>query len=152
MLGNFSFGDYFKEDAIHFAWQFLTERLGLPKERLWVTVHHSDQEAEDIWIQKIGADPNRLSRLGDKDNFWSMGIRVLVVHAVRFFTITALMSLAVLEARKMTISIGILRFGTWYSCSLNSQPMDHAHRYRPSVDTGMGLERIAAVMQGVHRT
>lgn len=73
MLGNFSFGDYFKEDAIRFAWDFLTKRLGLPEERLWVTVHHSDQEAEDIWIQTIGVDPNRLSRLGDKDNFWSMG-------------------------------------------------------------------------------
>ena len=57
MLGNFSFGDYFKEDAIRFAWGFLTERLGLPKERLWVTVHDSDQEAEDIWLQKIGVDP-----------------------------------------------------------------------------------------------
>ena len=72
MLGNFSFGDYFKEQAISYAWQFLTEVLKLPKERLWVTVHISDDEAADIWINKIGVDPDRLSRL-DEDNFWQMG-------------------------------------------------------------------------------
>jgi alanyl-tRNA synthetase len=72
MLGNFSFGDYFKRDAIGFAWGFLTEVLGLPKERLWVTVHHSDDEAEKIWKEEIGVDPQRFSKL-DEDNFWSMG-------------------------------------------------------------------------------
>ena len=68
MLGNFSFGDYFKRDAIQFAWTFLTEDLKLPKEKLWVTVHISDDEAAKIWIEEIGVDPNRLSRL-DEDNF-----------------------------------------------------------------------------------
>ena len=72
MLGNFSFGDYFKRDAIQFAWTFLTEDLKLPKEKLWVTVHVSDDEAAKIWIEEIGVDPNRLSRL-DEDNFWQMG-------------------------------------------------------------------------------
>ena len=72
MLGNFSFGDYFKREAIGFAWEFLTEVLKLPKERLWVTVHISDDEAAAIWINEIGIDPNRLSRL-DEDNFWQMG-------------------------------------------------------------------------------
>ena len=72
MLGNFSFGDYFKQDAIKFAWEFLTEELKLPKERLWVTVHISDDEAADIWVNDIGVDPARLSRL-DEDNFWQMG-------------------------------------------------------------------------------
>ena len=72
MLGNFSFGDYFKQDAIKFAWEFLTEELKLPKERLWVTVHISDDEAADIWVNEIGVDPARLSRL-DEDNFWQMG-------------------------------------------------------------------------------
>jgi alanyl-tRNA synthetase len=73
MLGNFSFGDYFKRDAIGFAWTFLTEELGLPKERLWVTVFHDDDEAADIWINEIGVPADRLSRLGEKDNFWMMG-------------------------------------------------------------------------------
>ena len=72
MLGNFSFGDYFKEDAIKYAWNFLTVELGLPKEKLWVTVHHSDTEAERIWFEEIGINQQRFSRL-DEDNFWSMG-------------------------------------------------------------------------------
>ena len=72
MLGNFSFGDYFKEDAIRFAWEFLTDILKLPEDRLWITVHVSDQEAEDIWLNEIGIDPERITRL-DEDNFWQMG-------------------------------------------------------------------------------
>ena len=72
MLGNFSFGDYFKRDAIRFAWEFLTEVLQLPPERLWITVHLSDDEAADIWINEIGVSPQRFSRL-DEDNFWQMG-------------------------------------------------------------------------------
>ena len=72
MLGNFSFGDYFKRDAIRFAWTFLTEVLELPKEKLWITVHISDDEAEKIWKEEIGVDPQRFSKL-DEDNFWSMG-------------------------------------------------------------------------------
>ena len=72
MLGNFSFGDYFKREAIQFARQFLTETLKLPPERLWVTVHVSDDEAAEIWVNEIGIDPDRLSRL-DEDNFWQMG-------------------------------------------------------------------------------
>ena len=73
MLGNFSFGDYFKSEAIHYAWDFLTQTLALPPEKLWVTVYTEDDEAADIWINEIGVDPQRLSRCGEKDNFWSMG-------------------------------------------------------------------------------
>ena len=80
MLGNFSFGDYFKEDAIRYAWEFLTEVAGLPKEKLWVTVYEDDDEAADIWLNKVGVDKDRFSRIGDKpgkkyesDNFWAMG-------------------------------------------------------------------------------
>ena len=72
MLGNFSFGDYFKEDAIRYAWKFLTEVLQLPEEKLWVTVHVSDDEAADIWIKDVGVSAERFSRL-DEDNFWQMG-------------------------------------------------------------------------------
>ena len=73
MLGNFSFGDYFKKDAIEFAWFFLTGVLKIPQERLWVTVYDQDKEAEAIWLEQIGIDPGRFSRIGSKDNFWSMG-------------------------------------------------------------------------------
>ncbi|HCQ34822.1 MAG TPA: alanine--tRNA ligase, partial [Alcanivorax sp.] len=72
MLGNFSFGDYFKRDAIRFAWEFLTGELGLPPEKLWVTVHVSDDEAADIWLKEMGVSAERFSRL-DEDNFWQMG-------------------------------------------------------------------------------
>ena len=73
MLGNFSFGDYFKEDAIKYAWEFLTEVLKLDKDKLWITVYKDDDEAEEIWKNIIGVDASRIARLGDEDNFWSMG-------------------------------------------------------------------------------
>ena len=73
MLGNFSFGDYFKEDAIKYAWEFLTEVLKLDKDKLWITVYKDDDEAEEIWKNTIGVESNRIARLGDDDNFWSMG-------------------------------------------------------------------------------
>jgi len=73
MLGNFSFGDYFKEDAIKYAWEFLTEILKLEQDKLWISVYKDDDEAADIWKDIIGVDPKRIVRLGDEDNFWSMG-------------------------------------------------------------------------------
>jgi alanyl-tRNA synthetase len=73
MLGNFSFGDYFKKEAIAYAWEFLTEVIQLPKERLWVTVYQDDDEASQLWQQVAGISPDRIIRLGEKDNFWSMG-------------------------------------------------------------------------------
>ena len=73
MLGNFSFGDYFKKEAIHFAWDFLTKELEIPAEKLWITVFEEDSEAERIWLEDVGADKTRFSRIGAKDNFWSMG-------------------------------------------------------------------------------
>ena len=73
MLGNFSFGDYFKEEAIAYAWEFLTKTLKLPEEKLWISVYKDDDEAADIWKDKIGVNPERIVRLGEADNFWSMG-------------------------------------------------------------------------------
>ncbi|MEO1879919.1 MAG: alanine--tRNA ligase-related protein, partial [Methylococcales bacterium] len=73
MLGNFSFGDYFKQEAIHFAWDFLTKELEIPAEKLWVTVFDEDSETESIWLEDVKIDASRFSRIGAKDNFWSMG-------------------------------------------------------------------------------
>jgi alanyl-tRNA synthetase len=151
MLGNFSFGDYFKEDAIRFAWEFLTKRLGLPEERLWVTVHHSDQEAEDIWIQTIGVDPNRLSRLGDKDNFWSMGDTGPCGPCSEIFydhgpDVPGGPPGSEDDDLDRYIEIWNLVFMQFeQSADGTRTPLP-----KPSVDTGMGLERIAAVMQHVH--
>jgi alanyl-tRNA synthetase len=150
MLGNFSFGEYFKRDAIGFAWQFLTEELGLSQDRLWVTVHVSDDEAADIWINEIGVDPARLSRL-DEDNFWQMGDTGPCGPCTEIFW----------------------DHGEHIPGGPPGSPDDHLDRYieiwnlvfmqferdasgtmtplpKPSIDTGMGLERVAAVMQGVH--
>ena len=151
MLGNFSFGDYFKEDAIRFAWEFLTKRLGLPEERLWVTVHHSDQDAEDIWIQTIGVDPNRLSRLGDKDNFWSMGDTGPCGPCSEIFydhgpDVPGGPPGSDDDDLDRYIEIWNLVFMQFeQSADGTRTPLP-----KPSVDTGMGLERIAAVMQHVH--
>ncbi|MEA3291124.1 MAG: alanine--tRNA ligase-related protein, partial [Pseudomonadota bacterium] len=73
MLGNFSFGDYFKREAIFFAWELLTDEFGIPPERLWVTVFEEDDEAAEIWLEEIGIPPERFARIGAKDNFWAMG-------------------------------------------------------------------------------
>ena len=118
MLGNFSFGDYFKHDAIAFAWQFLTEVLELPKERLWVTVHISDDEAADIWVNEIGIDPARLSRL-DEDNFGRWVIPALVDPVPKFFGIMVRIFPEDHPAARMMILTVILRSGIWYLCNLS---------------------------------
>lgn len=150
MLGNFSFGDYFKQDAIAFAWQFLTEVLELPKERLWVTVHISDDEAADIWINEIGVDPARLSRL-DEDNFWQMGDTGPCGPCTEIFwdhgeDIPGGPPGSEDDDLDRYIEIWNLVFMQFErDSSGNMTPLP-----KPSIDTGMGLERIAAVMQGVH--
>jgi alanyl-tRNA synthetase len=151
MLGNFSFGDYFKREAIQYAWEFLTATLGLAPQRLWVTVFEDDDEAADIWLKEIKIDPARFSRLGEKDNFWSMGdtgpcgpcSEIFFDHGAdvpggppgspdedgdRFVEVWNLV---------------FMQFDRAADGRMTPLP-------KPSVDTGMGLERIAAVMQGVH--
>ena len=151
MLGNFSFGDYFKKDAIHYAWDFLTKELGIPAEKLWVTVFDEDAEAEAIWINEVGISPNRLSRIGAKDNFWSMGdvgpcgpcTEIFYDHGEdipggppgtpeedgdRYIEVWNLVFMQYDRAADGTLT-----------------PLP-----KPSVDTGMGLERISAVLQDVH--
>ena len=150
MLGNFSFGDYFKRDAIFYAWEFLTTVLELPKERLWVTVHISDDEAADIWINEIGVDPARLSRL-DEDNFWQMGDTGPCGPCTEIFWdhgdhIPGGPPGSLDDELDRYIEIWNLVFMQFErDAAGNMMPLP-----KPSIDTGMGLERVAAVMQGVH--
>ena len=151
MLGNFSFGDYFKREAIQFAWEFLTQDLGLPPEKLWITVFKDDDEAASIWLDEIKIDPDRFSRLGEKDNFWAMGdtgpcgpcSEIFYDHGAeiqggppgspdedgdRYIEIWNLV---------------FMQFERKVDGSMIPLP-------KPSVDTGAGLERLAAVLQKVH--
>jgi alanyl-tRNA synthetase len=150
MLGNFSFGDYFKSDAIRFAWVFLTEELGLPKERLWVTCHISDDEAERIWVEEIGFPRERISRL-DEDNFWQMGdtgpcgpcSEIFFDHGPDVPGGPPGSPDDDLDRYIEIWNLVFMQYNRDSSGEMHPLPA-------PSVDTGMGLERIAAVMQGVH--
>ena len=150
MLGNFSFGDYFKQDAIRFAWEFLTDTLGLPAEKFWVTVHVSDDEAERIWIEDIGFPKERISRL-DEDNFWQMGDTGPCGPCSEIFFdhgdhVPGGPPGSEGEDLDRYIEIWNLVFMQY-----NRDAAGEFHPLpKPSVDTGMGLERIAAVMQQVH--
>jgi alanyl-tRNA synthetase len=159
MLGNFSFGDYFKRDAIHYAWEFLTEVLGLPGEKLWVTVYIDDDEAASIWLDEIGVDPARFTRIGDKpggknyesDNFWAMGDTGPCGPCSEIFydhgpEVVGGPPGTPEEDGDRYIEIWNLVFMQYNRTADGSMtPLP-----KPSVDTGMGLERLAAVLQGVH--
>ncbi|MBH9741456.1 alanine--tRNA ligase [Vibrio navarrensis] len=159
MLGNFSFGDYFKEDAIAYAWEFLTEVLQLPKERLLVTVYETDDEAFDIWHQKVGVAADRIIRIGDKkggkkfesDNFWQMGDTGPCGPCTEIFYdhgehIWGGPPGSPEEDGDRFIEIWnnvFMQFNRHADGTMEPLP-------KPSVDTGMGIERISAIMQGVH--
>ena len=151
MLGNFSFGDYFKRDAIQYAWDFLTGTLGLPAERLWVTVYKDDDEAADIWLNELKIDPERFSRLGEKDNFWAMGdtgpcgpcSEVFFDHGPNVAGGPPGSPDEDGDRYVEVWNLVFMQFDRSAGGDLISLP-------KPSVDTGMGLERIAAVMQQVH--
>ncbi|PVZ69782.1 alanine--tRNA ligase [Pelagibaculum spongiae] len=151
MIGNFSFGDYFKREAIQYAWDFLTKEMGLPQEKLWITVYEDDQEAEDIWLKEMGVSAERFSRCGAKDNFWSMGDTGPCGPCSEIF----------------------YDHGADVAGGPPGTPEEDGDRYieiwnmvfmqydrddkgvltplpKPCIDTGMGLERLAAVMQDVH--
>lgn len=151
MLGNFSFGDYFKKDAIHFAWDFLTTELEIPGEKLWITVFEEDQEAEEIWLQEVKVDPARFSRIGAKDNFWSMGDVGPCGPCTEIFydhgdDVAGGPPGTPEEDGDRYIEIWNLVFMQY-----DRDKQGELHPLpAPSVDTGMGLERIAAVLQGVH--
>lgn len=151
MLGNFSFGDYFKREAIRYAWDFLTGTLGLPAERLWVTVYEEDDEAADIWLKEMQVDPGRFSRLGEKDNYWSMGDTGPCGPCSEIFydhgpEVAGGPPGSPDEDGDRYVEIWNLVFMQFDRAADGEMtPLP-----KPSVDTGMGLERIVAVMQGVH--
>ncbi len=151
MLGNFSFGDYFKREAIVYAWEFLVGELGLAPERLWITVFEEDEEAANIWLNEVGVEPQRFSRIGAHDNFWSMGdtgpcgpcSEIFYDHGPD-----------VAGGPPGTPEQDGDRYVEIWNLVFMQYDRDEAGKLRPlpkpSVDTGMGLERLAAVMQGVH--
>ena len=148
MLGNFSFGDYFKEDAIAYAWEFITVNLALPIEKLWVTVHDSDDEAFGIWTKYI--DPSKIIRFGDKDNFWSMGdtgacgpcSEIFYDQGAEHFN-TPEDKMGGDGDRFLEIwNLVFMQYERTADGKLNPLP-------KPSIDTGMGLERVIAIKEGV---
>ena len=151
MLGNFSFGDYFKREAIEFAWELLTQRFGLSADRLWVTVFETDDEAANIWLKNIGIDPKRLTRCGEKDNFWMMGdtgpcgpcTEIFYDHGPHIAG----------GPPGSPDADGDRYIEIWNLVFMQFERNAHGEQKRipkPSVDTGMGLERVSAVLQGVH--
>ncbi len=150
MLGNFSFGDYFKEEAIRFAWDFLTKELGLSADKLWVTVYEEDEDAADIWLNKMGVSAERFSRLGAKDNFWSMGdtgpcgpcSEIFYDHGPEVAGGPPGTPEEDGDRYVEVWNLVFMQFDRAADGAMTNLP-------KPSVDTGMGLERIAAVMQHV---
>ncbi len=151
MLGNFSFGDYFKEDAIKYAWEFLTGVLGLPEDKLWVTVFEEDDEAYDLWAKMIGVPEERIARIGAKDNFWQMGdtgpcgpcSEIFFDHGPEVFGGPPGTPDEDGDRYIEIWNLVFMQFDRSADGTLTPLP-------KPSVDTGMGLERIAAVLQHVH--
>ena len=151
MLGNFSFGDYFKREAIRYAWDFLTEELQLPPERLWVTVYVDDAEAADIWLNEMKVDPARFARISGTDNFWSMGdtgpcgpcSEIFYDHGPGVAGGPPGTADADGDRYIEIWNLVFMQYNRDAHGTLHPLP-------KPSVDTGMGLERISAVIQGVH--
>ena len=150
MLGNFSFGDYFKREAIQYCWELLTEKCGLPPEKLWVTVFRDDDEAAALWLDEIGVDPDRFTRCGEKDNFWAMGdtgpcgpcSEVFYDHGPEVPGGPPGSPEADGDRYIELWNLVFMQFNRAPDGAVTPLPS-------PSIDTGMGLERLAAVMQGV---
>ena len=148
MLGNFSFGDYFKEDAIQFGWEFLTQTVGLDKDRMWVTVFREDDEADRLW-KKMGVSPSRIVRCGEKDNFWQMGDTgpcgpCSELHFDQGPSVPG-------DDRPNGEGDRVIEIWNLVFMQFNRDAAGTLHPLpKPSIDTGMGLERLAAVAQGVY--
>ncbi|MBE7015412.1 MAG: alanine--tRNA ligase [Ruminococcaceae bacterium] len=149
MLGNFSFGDYFKREAISWGWEFLTEVMGIPADKLWITVYEEDDEARDIWINEIGVSPERVVKMGKKDNFWEHGTGPCgpcsEIHVDRGEEYSC--------GPDCKLGCECDRFMEVWNLVFTQFDKDEDGNYNrlanPNIDTGMGLERLAAIMQGV---
>ena len=151
MLGNFSFGDYFKKEAIAWAWEYVTQVLELPLDRLWVTIYQEDDEAFDIWTKEIGISPDRVVRMGKEDNFWEIGVGPCGPCSEIFFDRGPEHGCG---SEDCGIGCDCDRFVEFWNLVFTQYNKDEDGNYHPlehpSIDTGMGLERIAAIMQGVN--
>ncbi len=152
MLGNFSFGDYFKKEAIHFGWEFITKVLGMPKDKLWVTIFEEDDEAFDIWNKQEGIPSSRIVRMGVKDNFWSMGdvgpcgpcSEIHIDQGPKIGCGRPECSVACDCDRYLELwNLVFMQFDRDEEGKMTPLP-------KPSIDTGLGLERVSAILQGVH--
>lgn len=150
MLGNFSFGDYFKEDAIKYAWEFLTKVVNIPEEKLWITVYKDDDEAFDLWQKVAGVKADRIVRLGDEDNFWSMGdtgpcgpCSEIMYDRGEDYACGNDCALGVCDCNRFleVWNLVFMQYNRDEEGNITPLP-------RPSIDTGMGLERITSVLQG----
>jgi alanyl-tRNA synthetase len=155
MLGNFSFGDYFKRDAIRFAWELMTVDYGIDPDRLWVTVHHTDDEARQLWLEIAGIKPERIFGLGDKDNFWQMADTgpcgpCSEIHFDRRPPETRGTAVTKEEFEELTEKGDILEFWNLVFMQYDRDADGELHPLpAPCVDTGMGLERLSSILQGV---
>lgn len=151
MLGNFSFGDYFKKEAISWAWEYVTQVLELPLDRLWVTIYQDDDEAFEIWTKDIGVSPDRVVRMGKEDNFWEIGVGPCGPCSEIFFDRGPEHGCG---QEDCGIGCDCDRFVEFWNLVFTQYNKDEDGNYHPlehpSIDTGMGLERIAAIMQGVN--
>jgi alanyl-tRNA synthetase len=154
MLGNFSFGDYFKRDAIHYGFEFCTGELGMDPDRIWATIHHTDDEAFELWQEVAGLPPARVLRFGDKDNFWQMAETgpcgpCSEIHFDQRPK-SAKQNLSVSEFEALTEAGEILEIWNLVFMQFDRDDQGNMNPLpKPSIDTGAGLERIAAAMQGV---
>ena len=150
MLGNFSFGDYFKEEIIPWAWEFITETLQIPKDKLYVTIYLEDDEAFDIWCKKTDVDPNRIFRLGKDDNFWEIGVGPCGPCTEIHFDRGEGVITNVDDFVKASDEDRVVEFWNLVFTQFDKDEEGNYNRLaHPNIDTGMGLERIATIMQGV---
>ncbi len=151
MLGNFSFGDYFKDEAIAWAWEFITEVIKLPKEKLWVTIYLDDDEAYDIWANKIGVAPDRIVRLGKEDNFWEHGSGPCGPCSEIHFDRGEKFGCGKPDCKPGCDCDRFMEFWNLVFTQFDSDGKGTYTRLaKPNIDTGMGLERLACIMQGVN--
>ena len=152
MMGNFSFGDYFKKDAIRFGWELLTDGLHLPADKLWVTIYQDDDQAFELWKNMVGVPQDRIVRMGEKDNFWAMGdtgpcgpCSEIIIDQGPEMSCGPNCGIGICDCdRYLELwNLVFMQFERDESGTLTPLP-------KPSIDTGLGLERVAAVLQGVY--